>query len=469
MPTTVNLRKLLDRKQWEFCSVCPVILDTGTSCTPSVHFDQNVLMMQTNNVAYLYDPFEDGYTALPSAGLTGSASSGISAAAVAVGPTGTATGGSTTTIATTLNLQQSLTGYKVHITAGPGAGETKTILFNTLGANATITVDSAFGAAITSSSVFRLLTPRWYVLVGGAPSAGSFRYYDYATNTWVTVSQTGLPTSANQSQLLSTPSFSLTDYQSFATGTATAGGASTITNSAKTWTTNQWTNYQIRIVSGTGAGQIRTIASNTGTVITVSSAWTTNPDATSVYSIEGNDDFLYFLYPGNVGLYRYSISANTWTLLSPTVARGGAPTSMTPAFWANAVSSPQWTNESAIINGERIYSFRGSATLDYYDIAQNTWVNAVPHTPGTVGVTIFSRVRYSGDYVYIATGTTSQWTKLDLAKSKASGWNSALYPASSSAFNDTAFNITYVDGTTKLTYIYYLVFGSGVLLRQLDI
>lgn len=34
-------------------------------------------------------------------------------------------------------------------------------------------------------------------------------------------------------------------------GKATAGAASTLTNSAKTWTVNQWTNYQIRIVSGT--------------------------------------------------------------------------------------------------------------------------------------------------------------------------------------------------------------------------
>ena len=61
-------------------------------------------------------------------------------------------------------------------------------------------------------------------------------------------------------RLISTPS-----HVAYASGTATAGGASTLTNGAKTWTTNQWTNYQVRITGGTGSGQIRTIASNTGT------------------------------------------------------------------------------------------------------------------------------------------------------------------------------------------------------------
>lgn len=68
-------------------------------------------------------------------------------------------------------------------------------------------------------------------------------------------------------------------------GTATAGAASTLTDSSKSWTTNIWTGYQIRIVAGTGAGQTRTVASNTSTVITVSSSWGTNPDTTSQYQI----------------------------------------------------------------------------------------------------------------------------------------------------------------------------------------
>lgn len=68
--------------------------------------------------------------------------------------------------------------------------------------------------------------------------------------------------------------------------TATAGGASTLTDSAATdWATNQWAGLTLVITGGTGSGQSRTIASNTSTVLTVSVAWMTVPDATSTYEI----------------------------------------------------------------------------------------------------------------------------------------------------------------------------------------
>lgn len=68
-------------------------------------------------------------------------------------------------------------------------------------------------------------------------------------------------------------------------GIATAGGSTTLTDSTKAWTTNQFTDADVTIISGTGAGQIRNIASNTAAILTLATAWTTNPDSTSVYSI----------------------------------------------------------------------------------------------------------------------------------------------------------------------------------------
>jgi hypothetical protein len=70
-------------------------------------------------------------------------------------------------------------------------------------------------------------------------------------------------------------------------GTATAGGATTLTDSSQTWTTNALTGYEVEIVEGTGAGQIRTIASNTGTVLTVTDSWSTNPASGSKYAVRG--------------------------------------------------------------------------------------------------------------------------------------------------------------------------------------
>lgn len=106
--------------------------------------------------------------------------------------------------------------------------------------------------------------------------------------------------------------------------TADVVSATTIGKTGKTWTTNSFANYQVRIVSGTGIGQIRTITSNTATTLTVPT-WTTTPDVTSVFCIESNDDFIYLLGNNAVTMYRYSISGGTWTTLSPGVARAGAP------------------------------------------------------------------------------------------------------------------------------------------------
>lgn len=72
----------------------------------------------------------------------------------------------------------------------------------------------------------------------------------------------------------------------FETGTATSGGATTLTNSGAAWTSNEWIDIVLKITGGTGVGQTRRIASNTSTALTVTQAWTVNPDATSVYSIQ---------------------------------------------------------------------------------------------------------------------------------------------------------------------------------------
>ena len=58
------------------------------------------------------------------------------------------------------------------------------------------------------------------------------------------------------------------------------------------WTTNMWAGAWIKIIRGTGRGQVRQIASNTGTAITVSTAFGTTPDNTSEYAIYSTDRFV---------------------------------------------------------------------------------------------------------------------------------------------------------------------------------
>jgi hypothetical protein len=229
---------------------------------------------------------------------------------------------------------------------------------------------------------------------------------------------------------------------------------------------NQWTNYQVRIVSGTGAGQIRTIASNTATVLTTSAAWTTNPDATSVYSIEGNDDFIYYMGSAAVTLYRYSISAGTWTTLSPTAARAGAPAVGMSGHWVWEATDAAWTNESAILNGRYIYSFRGAgAVLDRYDIALNTWANALAYSPGVESMAGGTKYVYRNDFIYAQQNNTGRWLRYNVVTSEQDGWSLMTYTQGAQLAGDTAFDVSYVDGATKIDYVYMALNSSTVMLR----
>jgi hypothetical protein len=67
-------------------------------------------------------------------------------------------------------------------------------------------------------------------------------------------------------------------------GTATAGAATTLTDTGKSLTTDAWLGKILVIIAGTGVGQTRNIISNTATEFTVN-AWTTNPDNTSQYVV----------------------------------------------------------------------------------------------------------------------------------------------------------------------------------------
>jgi hypothetical protein len=82
------------------------------------------------------------------------------------------------------------------------------------------------------------------------------------------------------------PSLKKSNYQQ--TGTATAGAASSLTDTVRRKESDDyWKGGVLEIMSGTGSGQARDITGNvqsTG-IISVSPAWATNPDSTSVYRV----------------------------------------------------------------------------------------------------------------------------------------------------------------------------------------
>lgn len=258
--------------------------------------------------------------------------------------------------------------------------------------------------------------------------------------------------------------------QGIAAGTATSGAGSTITNSGKAWTTNQWANYQIRITSGLGAGQVRTVASNTGTVITVSAAWTTNPDSTSVYLLEGNEDHLYLIGNAAVTLYKYVISTTTWSTLAPGAARAGAHAAGGMSAWVAEEEHPVWRDETNIQNGRWIYSFRGGAvtTLDRYDIALNTWTSGLTYAPVAETVTTGSSGMYRAGKFYIHKDATGRYFQFSPSAFRLDPMSTNVFAQGAALVGNRTFTATFKDGATVLRWVYHQHNTSTLLWRSLD-
>lgn len=85
-------------------------------------------------------------------------------------------------------------------------------------------------------------------------------------------------------------------YSAAISGSATSATSLSLYDTTQAFTPNLYAGKWIYIVSGTGAGQSRLIASNTATQIVVTSAWATNPSAGSIYAIvsEVGNSFPFF-------------------------------------------------------------------------------------------------------------------------------------------------------------------------------
>lgn len=473
MATTVSLRKGLDRKQWEAVNSYPA--SVGVFGAASTQFDQVQLWVDGNSSHYLYYPTEDSFVQLPPAALSGSFSlASMSAVYHPNGPTGTASAGGAQTITTTLTIPSSLAGYTIRITGGTGAGQEQVILRNTYGANSVITVTSPWTTNPDNTSTYLLITGRFWVLSGLTGSVG-LSMYDLALNTWAYRVTTGLG-GAVGGGFVATPAFGNT----IASGTATSGSATTLVNSGKTWTTDQWKNYQVRIVAGTGAGKVATVTSNTATTLSFATV-TTVLDSTSQYVIEPNDDFMYASV--STLTYRYSIAANTWSTLTPGTARTTTLTNGGTYNWIGVTSDPAWADESNIKNGRYIYSFAGGGTvgtannLAVYDIAANTWINTqlaygrsggpgtillgnfVPSSSATSTVTdrefiyigLFSSFGALPYYFFrfnTVTNTLEPWTLFN------SGVGAAMGPGRLALY-------AYTDGGTTLRWVYFMANGAA--------
>lgn len=160
-------------------------------------------------------------------------------------------------------------------------------------------------------------------------------------------------------------------------GTATAGTTTTLTDTAANtpWPVNGYADWDVLILTGTGAGQRRRIASNTATALTLSAATTGNantgpfataPGAGSTYKIVPSADFLYY-HPGNGSTALYRIDINTGaTVTTWSASLATAPAAIGPGsntFWPSTYAPGS------------LVAFRGAATAGVllFNIATKTW------------------------------------------------------------------------------------------------
>ena len=61
------------------------------------------------------------------------------------------------------------------------------------------------------------------------------------------------------------------------TGTVTGTSPDTLTDNTKNWGANGWAPGVVKIIAGTGAGQIRRVTENTASTLTVTPDWDTQP------------------------------------------------------------------------------------------------------------------------------------------------------------------------------------------------
>lgn len=475
MATEVTLKKMLHPKRWENRTPAPVACTIGSftaSDKSSLLSGAKAFLATAAANVYMYEGDEDAWIQLPASGLGGTFGAGACGEFRALGAMAgtfnqTVTAGGVASLTTNKTIVVNLAGSRIRVIQGTGLGFDGTVVTNTIGINSVITTS---GGTFGADTVFQLYSGSFWMATSAAIAFG---VYDIATNTWTTRSSTGLPAWATDAQLVSTMGVE----QEFATGTATGGGATTLTNSSKSWGINMWANYQIRIKTGTGAGQIRTIASNTGTVITLSSAWAINPDATSVYAIEGNGDFFYLLGNNAVTLYRYAVSTNTWVTLTPTAARAGAMGLGGSANWVDSANG--WNNETLINfnqagtifrqNGRYIYSFRGGASnvLDIYDIAANTWISNFLYGNQLETFTNGSHSCEANGIIYIQKEITGRFFAFDVANNILNPLSTNVTPQGAVMTGNRMFILQYKDGATTVPFIYSLIHSTTILNRCL--
>jgi hypothetical protein len=179
-----------------------------------------------------------------------------------------------------------------------------------------ITVDTNWTTNPDSTSTFMIMSGGIWNITQGTTSAPFFSlsYYDILADQWYGKTTTsGLRTAVYTAA--SDLSMERLTENGGAIVAATAVASATIrtVTTAAVMTPNQYKNFELRIVSGTGIGQSKEIASNSANVFYFSNDWEITPDATSTYQVWRDVGKIFLVGGGYSDLLQYSTDRDQWT------------------------------------------------------------------------------------------------------------------------------------------------------------
>jgi hypothetical protein len=169
-----------------------------------------------------------------------------------------------------------------------------------------ITVDSNWTTTPDSTSQFNILSDGiWYINSSTGGNAYTISYYDVVADIWYNKTSTGnlftaqMQTDATSEKYLEYPNYVIVDNASSAT-------SKTLTDtSLGSLSANQYANFGISVLSGTGVGQYRSIVASNSSTFFVNKTWDTTPDSTSQYGIFRDVNKFYWTGGAAASIFQY--------------------------------------------------------------------------------------------------------------------------------------------------------------------
>jgi hypothetical protein len=515
MPTIIDFKEFIDLPMWRPEAPPLAVSAAGASFAwdhrNSINGSPYLFWLRAATALDAYDCAVGEWIALPSPALTTMAAGATAVMHPTQGPRGTIAGGaSTTQIALSTALPAAVgvnqlanrgdaAGFRIRIignsAGGSGKIETRSIVANTGGLTPTLLLDSALTFTPQAGDTYELISGRVFLLGSGVAGANSWKAYDIATNSYLSLAFTGLPTVSNDSNACAL-SESHVPYdrdpgEGFVTGAAvydggakqciqgTAATATTITGSGmdvggEPLLADEYRNFQVRIVEDTtspqAVGQRRRISSHTGGatgVFTIYSAWTTNPSATAKFVIENDDDKILLRTSANTPVYTYNIAGNTWD----TTTFAAAPVCGAGVTWDQGFGYKRDALGGA--RHSHIHCIRGGASsaIDVLDIAggaTGVWSNDIAYgkkgqtfTTGTSGA--YDPATKEGRIMHICINGTQRMARYDLKNRIMDADTYLRYPPSTAVTGQKMANVLFIDGATKQNIQYNMVSSLAAL------